>query len=38
MEPAEGRKDEPVRGRLLGVRFAMGRMQVVRKEGTDLLR
>jgi hypothetical protein len=34
----EGRNDEPVKGRLDGVRAARGRMQVVRKEGTDLLR
>jgi hypothetical protein len=32
------KKDAPVRGIELGERFAMGRMQEVRKVETDLLR
>lgn len=32
------KKEVPVRGMEFGVRLAMGRMQDVRKAGTDLLR
>lgn len=34
----EARNELPVKGRVLGLRDAMGRRQVVRNEGMDLVR